>query len=58
MLQFLLQRAKEPSSYAGIAAMLTAAGISFPAELFNAAVAVSVAVAGLLATLIPETPKS
>ncbi len=57
MLQFLLQRAKEPSSYAGIATLLTAAGISFPAELFNAGVAVSVAVAGLVAMLLPENPK-
>jgi len=54
VLQFLLARAKEPSSYAGLATLLTAAGIHYSTDLFNAAVAVAVAVAGLVAILLPE----
>lgn len=54
MLQFILARAKEPSTYAGVATLLTAAGVSFSPDLFNAAVAVAVALAGLAAVLLPE----
>jgi hypothetical protein len=54
MLQFILDRAKEPSTYAGIATILTAAGVSYSTDLFNAAVTVAVAVAGLVAVLLPE----
>ncbi len=57
MLRFIVDRAKEPSSYAGLATMLTAAGIGYSPELFNAAVAVAVALAGLAAVLLPETAK-
>lgn len=57
MLRFIVDRAKEPSSYAGLATMLTAAGIGYSPELFNAAVAVVVALAGLAAVLLPETAK-
>jgi len=54
MLQFILDRAKEPSTYAGLATLLTAAGIHYTTDLFNAAVALAVAVAGLVAVLLPE----
>ncbi len=54
MLQFILDRAKEPSTYAGLATLLTAAGIHYTSDLFNAAVALAVAVAGLVAVLLPE----
>jgi hypothetical protein len=54
MLQFILDRAKEPSTYAGVATLLTAAGIHYTTDIFNAAVAVAVAVAGLVAVLLPE----
>jgi hypothetical protein len=57
MLRYVLERAKEPSSYAGIAAMLTSAGIGYSTEIFNAAVAAAVAIAGLLAVLVPESKK-
>src|SRR5690348_17293418 len=58
MLQFILDRAKEPSTYAGIATLLTAAGIHYSTDVFNAAVAVVVAVAGLVAVLLPEKKAS
>jgi hypothetical protein len=54
MLQFILDRAKEPSTYAGLATLLTAAGIHYTSDVFNAAVALAVAVAGLVAVLLPE----
>jgi NO-binding membrane sensor protein with MHYT domain len=54
MIKYLLDRAREPSSYAGIAALLSAAGISYNADLFNAGVAAAVALAGFLAVLVPE----
>jgi hypothetical protein len=54
MLQFILDRAKEPSTYAGLATLLTAAGIHYTSDVFNAAVALAVAVAGLVAMLLPE----
>jgi hypothetical protein len=54
MLQFIIDRAKEPSSYAGLATLLTAAGVHFTPDMFNAAVTVAVAVAGLAAVLLPE----
>ena len=58
MLQFILDRAKEPSTYAGVATLLTAAGIHYSTDVFNAAVAVAVAVAGLVAVLLPEKKAS
>lgn len=58
MLKYILDRAREPSSYAGIATMLTSAGIGYSADAFNAVVAVAVAVAGLLAVLLPEVRTS
>jgi hypothetical protein len=54
MFQFILDRAKEPSTYAGLATLLTAAGIHYTSDVFNAAVALAVAVAGLIAVLLPE----
>src|SRR5260221_12300156 len=53
MLQFILDRAKEPSTYAGLATLLTAAGIHYTTDLFNAAVALAVAVAGPLGRVLP-----
>ncbi len=58
MVKYLLDRAREPSSYAGIAALLSAAGISYNAELFNAAVSAAVAIAALVAVALPEKAES
>jgi len=55
MWQFLLARAKEPSSYAGIAMLLTAAGIHFSQLQFNAVVNLLVAAAGAIAVFVPES---
>ena len=54
MLQYLLARAKEPSSYAGVATWLGLAGISIAPAEWQAIVGVLTAIAGLLAILLPE----
>lgn len=52
MVEWILSRLREPSTYAGFAALAAAAGIS--AELYTAASAVAVAVAGLVAIILHE----
>lgn len=50
----ILNRFKEPSSWAGFAALLAIAGIHLP-EAVNAQIgAVGAAVCGLLAVILPE----
>jgi hypothetical protein len=55
MLQYFLARAKEPSSYAGLATLLSAAGLSVAPAEWQAIVGVVTALAGLFAILFPET---
>ena len=54
LLAFLLARAKEPSSYAGLAMVLSAAGIHFSDLQFNAIVNLLIALAGAVAIFVPE----
>jgi hypothetical protein len=54
MLDFLLARAKEPSSYAGLATLLGMAGVSIAPAEWQAIVGVLTAVASLLAIVLPE----
>lgn len=54
MLNYLLARAKEPSSYAGLATLLGIAGISIAPSEWQAIVDVLTALAGLLAVVLPE----
>lgn len=54
MLSFLLARAKEPSSYAGLATLLGIAGVSVAPDEWQAIVGVLTAVASLLAIILPE----
>jgi hypothetical protein len=54
MWQFLLARAKEPSSYAGFAMVLTALGIHYSDAEFSTVVNVLVALAGAIAVFVPE----
>ncbi len=51
---FLLARLREASTYAGIATVLAAAGIHFSDAQWNAYVQAAMALAGVLAVLIPE----
>jgi len=54
MLQYLLARAKEPSSYAGLATVMGMIGISIAPAEWQAIVGVLTAVASLAAILVPE----
>jgi len=48
MIQYLLERAKEPSSWRGIVLLATAAGVNIAPELVNAIVTFGIGLAGLL----------
>lgn len=54
MWNYLLARAKEPSSYSGLATLLGMAGISIAPAEWQAIVGVLTALAGLLAVVLPE----
>jgi hypothetical protein len=54
LLAFLVARLKEPSSYAGLAALLGAAGIHVDDSVVHAVIQVLVSAVGLLAVLMPE----
>lgn len=48
MISYLLERAKEPSSWRGAVLLATAAGIGITPELANAIITAGVSLAGLL----------
>ena len=48
MITYLLERAKEPSSWRGAVLLATAAGVGVTPELANAIISVGVSLAGLL----------
>ncbi len=48
MMQYILDRAKEPSSWRGAVLLLTSLGLGIAPELANAIITAGVAVAGLL----------
>jgi hypothetical protein len=54
LLAFFLARAKEPSTYAGVAMILTAAGIHYSTAQLDAVVNLAIALAGAIAVLLPE----
>lgn len=54
VLTYLAARLKEPSSWAGIAGLLTAGGVAVAPEQWGAIVTVGTGLAGLAAVLVPE----
>lgn len=52
MVDFVLKRLREPSTYAGFAGLAAAVGVAEP--LYHAASAVVMAVAGLVAVVLAE----
>jgi hypothetical protein len=52
MVQFILSRLKEPSTFAGLSGLALALGVS--GELYNAAAAAIAGVAGLVAVILAE----
>jgi len=53
-MQYLIARFKEPSTYAGLAAILTAFGVGLAPEYWEAISSVGVGLAGLAAILLRE----
>jgi hypothetical protein len=51
---FLAGRLREPSTYAGLGALLAAAGIHVDDAVLQAVVQLLVSAAGLVAVLVPE----
>lgn len=52
MVEFILKRLREPSTYAGLAGLAAAVGVAEP--LYDAVSAVVMAIAGLAAVLMAE----
>lgn len=50
----ILSRLRQPSTYAGVAAIVAGLGISHATEISQTVIAVGAAVAGLLAIWLPE----
>lgn len=55
MVQFILSRLKEPSTFAGLSGIALALGVS--GELYNAVAAAVAGVAGLVAVILAEKAK-
>jgi len=51
---YILARAKEPSSWRGFILLLTAAGLPIAPELADAIISVGLAVAGLIGVVTPD----
>lgn len=56
-MDYLISRLREPSTYAGLAALLASLGVSVPAPWVQAVSAVGVALAGAAALFLPEKPQ-
>ena len=54
---YLIARLREPSTYAGIAALLASLGVSVPSGWIQAVSALGVALAGAAALFLPEKPQ-
>ena len=54
MKNYILERAKEPSSWRGLLLLLTAIGIPVAPELADAIIAVGLALAGLIGVATPD----
>ena len=54
MKQYLLDRAKEPSSWRGVILLLTALGVPIAPALADSIIAAGIAVAGLIGLITPD----
>lgn len=53
-MQYILDRLKEPSSYAGLGALLALVGVNLDGQLLQAIAGVAAALAGLAAVFVKE----
>jgi hypothetical protein len=56
-MNYILNRLREPSTYAGIMGLVIALGVQVPVALYDAVAQVLIAAAGLAAVLLPESKK-
>lgn len=56
-LSYIVNRMKEPSTYAGLAALLGVVGLKVAPEQLNALITVLTAVAGAIAVFVPDLNK-
>lgn len=54
MFQYILERAKEPSTWRGVVLLATAGGVNIAPELANAIVAFGIGLAGLLGVVTKD----
>lgn len=54
MLEWLYARLKEPTTYAGLVTILTAAGVTLAPELKEAIITAGVSIGGLIAIIMQE----
>lgn len=54
MKQYILDRAREPSTWRGALLLLTALGVPVAPELANAIISVGLALAGLIGVVTPD----
>ena len=54
MKSYLLERIKEPSTWRGLTLLLTALGIPLATGVADAVIAVGLAVAGLIGSVMPD----
>lgn len=54
---YIISRLREPSTYAGLAAVAAAFGVAIPVEWVQALSALGVAIAGVVAMVLPERAK-
>ena len=56
-LSYILNRMKEPSTYAGLAALLGVVGLKVAPDQLNALITVLTALAGAIAVFVPDLNK-
>lgn len=54
MKQYLIERAKEPSTWRGLVLVLTAMGVPLAPEMQSAIVSAGLAIAGLIGVITPD----
>lgn len=58
ILAYIVNRLKEPSTYAGLAVLLGIVGVKLAPEALQSIIGVLTAVAGAVAVLVPDLNKS
>lgn len=57
IIAYIVNRMKEPSTYAGLAALLGVVGVKLAPEALQAIITVATAIAGAVAVFVPDLNK-